>query len=261
MLRLILDGEPGQIPFRTFLDAMEAMLDGVVDVDHALSQHQQPLLDWALKDLEDGSVVAALVEVPRNGVPQGYATKVRRRYLDQLRILQGGQGVPPDFSSRTVERLARVIRLFEAQKVTALRAVDLESGEAVTFTEDTQEAVRRILSPRYSALGSVIGTLDTLGRRGGTYATVYEDTHSRAVRCEFDEALLPAVKEALFRRVLARGVVAYNDESGAMRVKLNHLEVLPDAEELPTVTEMHGAVPDLTGGQDSVEYVRQLRDA
>lgn len=151
--------------------------------------------------------------------------------------------------------------MFEAQKATALRAVDTESGEGVTFTEDTQEAVRLIVSPRYSAFGSVIGTLDTIGRRGGTYATVYEEMHGRAVRCEFDEALLSAVKEALFRRVMARGLVAYNDESGAMRVKLRDLEVLPDAEELPTVTAMYGAVPDLTGGQDSVEYVRQLRGA
>jgi hypothetical protein len=118
--------------------------------------------------------------------------------------------------------------------------------------------IRRIVTPRYTSIGSVTGSLDTIGRRGGTYATIYDEVHGLAVRCKFDEDLLPQVKEAFGRRVIARGVVHYSDETGVSRVTLHELEILP--ERLPSVAEMYGAFPNFTGGLDSVEYVRRLRD-
>jgi hypothetical protein len=63
MLRLILDGEPGTIRFDAFLRAMAAMLDGVRDVDRALSGGDRPRLDWVLDRLENSSAGAVLEEL------------------------------------------------------------------------------------------------------------------------------------------------------------------------------------------------------
>ncbi|MPZ89905.1 MAG: hypothetical protein GEU81_18025 [Nitriliruptorales bacterium] len=240
---------------------MTALLDGVIDVDRALAPGETALLSWQLERLENRSGVAILREQPvRDDVADGYAARVRRRYITQLRVIQTDQGLPPDLSMSTVEGLGKVVRAFSPDGANALRAVDVESGEAASLTQEAGEAIRRMVIPRFSSIGAVTGALDTIGRRGGTYATVYEEIHGRAVRCEFESQLLPAVKEAFGKRVVARGIVHYSEDSGVSRMRMRELEVLPTAEELPTVAQMYGSDPGFTGGLSTAEYISRLRD-
>ena len=43
-------------------------------------------------------------------------------------------------------------------------------------------------------------------------------------------------------------------------IAVEDLETLPEEHELPTFAELRGAVPNLTQGLTSEEYIRQIRD-
>ena len=44
------------------------------------------------------------------------------------------------------------------------------------------------------------------------------------------------------------------------RIKAEHLRILRERDELPTIAELGGKYPDFTGGLTSEEYVRRMRD-
>jgi hypothetical protein len=64
----------------------------------------------------------------------------------------------------------------------------------------------------------------------------------------------------LGRRVIVSGIVSYNAVGEPVKVEVDRLRVLKEEKELPTIVEMLGMTPDITGDLSTEEHIRQLRD-
>lgn len=76
--------------------------------------------------------------------------------------------------------------------------------------------------------------------------------------CSFPDDLVEEVRAALGERVVAAGRVDRNALGQPVDVRLQSLYVLRD-DGAPSVDDLVGIAPGLTGGVDSVEYVAAQR--
>ena len=71
--------------------------------------------------------------------------------------------------------------------------------------------------------------------------------------------MFDAAKEK--RRVIATGLIAYNARHEPIRVELRgELRLLRRESELPSISELLGSDPELTGALSTEDFVRSLRE-
>ena len=61
------------------------------------------------------------------------------------------------------------------------------------------------------------------------------------------------------KRVNVTGMVQYNARGEPMRVEPEAIRALRDESELPTIEEMSGRYPDLTGELSTAQFLREVR--
>ena len=80
--------------------------------------------------------------------------------------------------------------------------------------------------------------------------------------CSFSPDKIEEAREALGRKIRVLGELTYpkgNDFPKDVRVQT--IEFLPEDDDLPSLTDLRGIAPDITGDLSSEEFVRNLRDA
>jgi len=262
VLRLMVDGPEGAIPFSVFLDTMQALLQAVQDTDRIAGHSSQASLDWTIVGLRVGSATAELADVARDGAPPGFADLVTRRVVAQLADLRAGF-LPQDFSEATLKNLRNALRRFDAQGARGLRVADTTSGASAEVSREAMVVLDRLDTAGFVSTGSVIGNLDTIGLHRGYFVTVYEDLSKHAVRCDFQtrgrDRLLERAKQLLGTRVLAAGELSYGSHGRVQRMTLHQLEPMADEASQPRVADVFGIAPNLTGGADPVDHQNRLR--
>jgi hypothetical protein len=76
---------------------------------------------------------------------------------------------------------------------------------------------------------------------------------------QLEENVIEAMRE--HRRVVVHGLIAYNTKGEPQSVQVQReLRLLGREHELPTSSELLGAIPDITNGLSTVEHLQRLRD-
>lgn len=113
---------------------------------------------------------------------------------------------------------------------------------------------------RQRSVGSVEGRLAMISIQGRSRFIVYHALTHKAVTCKFEaEKWLTKVKDALGRRVSVQGIVHFNAKREPVRVDVESLRILREKDELPTIAELSGSQPDLTGDSPTDEFIRSIR--
>ena len=94
--------------------------------------------------------------------------------------------------------------------------------------------------------------------RGG----IHRDAINNAkVSCTFAADLEEDVRRGLFERVRVHGLARFDATGRPTRIAVDYIAVLDRRTRRPSVREMRGLVPNLTGGIPAEVWVRQIRDA
>jgi hypothetical protein len=96
---------------------------------------------------------------------------------------------------------------------------------------------------------------------GARRFNVYHAITQKAIRCNLPTEIEDDVVRNLGRRVIVSGTVSYNERGEPISVDVHHFRPLKEENDLPSVADMLGMAPDITGNLTTEEYIRQLRDA
>lgn len=91
----------------------------------------------------------------------------------------------------------------------------------------------------------------------------YEISHhitGKNIECIVPERLHGEAQAALQRRVLLSGMVHCSKTGEQVRVEVEQITVMPEDHELPSLDELQGSMPDLTGGLSTEEFLRMMRN-
>jgi hypothetical protein len=247
---------------KSMIDSLAKIKKLVQDVDLAVTRERRGR-PWIVTRLHS-SIPTLTIAPAINGTETVAAVK------EGVRILTAEEEprIPPiHFSEDALMDLMTMRTLFTGRKYRLRKIVLKDAPESdtpiATIQEDVKQKVERITRGSYAVLGSLEGTLEAANLRPDPpMFTVWERVTGRAVRCSFNEAQwLDTVSDFMKRRarVLVAGKITYF-KNGMPRYisELREIRDMTPDESLPKGD--FGSVPDLTGGKDSVEYLRSLRE-
>jgi len=257
-LRLQIQGDIGTIPLPAFLSTVENWLDVLRDLDAAISRRAGGSLDWVITDLGTGSLCLE-AEACNRIEDVDCASQVALAAVTGLDQLEREGTTPPYVSERGLEKVRSFVGAIGRHGVVGIR-VSYETREA-QLSARASANVDRLIPTRYTSAGSVEGRLEMISVHRKPRFVVYHDPTNKAVSCGFSEEWLETVKNALGKRVNVAGVVHWNYKGEPTRIEGEDLRIIDSETTLPSIVELAGSMPGLTGELSTDEYIRRIRGA
>jgi hypothetical protein len=265
-LRLRIQGEPGEIALANFAGILTRASLILGDLDSAISENPKGSLRWYIADLKIGSA-EALIEsraIAPEVDAERISTMVGTNFVNGLEVIDREVQMPPYFSAQDLGRVKAIAGLLRTTGSDGLEAAHL-NGAATPLSktilkQDAASKVTAILKTRFKSIGSVVGKLEVISVHGPPRFNVYDAVTHKAVSCHFEPERLEDIAAALGRRVVVTGVVHRNAHGEPLKVEKPELRILSSTDEPPSVRDLIGLVPDLTGDLSAEEYVRKLRN-
>ena len=260
---LKVQGMSGEISLDTFLLALGESLSILKELDRAVSREAKGTLKWVVSGLREGS---AVVEAESRVVigKEDFGFQVAERFVDGIRTVQDEGVTPPLFSQDCIRSLNKIVRSFGNNGASGLEitAPDLTPApEPVKLSGETGAKLRPLARVQRKSIGSAEGNLQLISVHPRSRRfNVYHAITQKAVKCNLPKEIEAEVINSLGRRVVVSGMVSKNALGEPLSVEVDHLRVLKEEHELPSVADILGLAPDITGNLTTEEYIRSLRD-
>lgn len=259
-LRFQIQGELGHITLAGFMDQINDHLRLLQDYDLAISRGQSASVEWLITNVSTSSLVVETE--PRSLLDdKNFGPEVAKVYVDGWASIEHEGVSPPYLTENGMDAARRIVRRIGKDGIEGIVVAGPE--RSVIISPKASAHMDQLIPVKYRSLGSAEGTLETISVHGSPRFTIYHSRTKKAVRCDIpatDSTLLDRAKEALGRRVIARGRLERNARGEPIRIKAERLRILRERKDLPTIAELGGKYPDFTGGLTSEEYVRRMRD-
>lgn len=230
-------------------------------IQENMAEEGRPASRWRVEKVSLNSPLQMTIsEIP----PKGYApSDPVLPFVRGIRSVDAAAETPPYFTEQTLRLSKRLVALLN----NGLSRIEFSTpGEGgVEPTQHLAANVDKILGRApgfYYEDTELEGRLETLSVHDRPEFWIYDPITDCGTRCEFGPEDLDTVAELVKKRarVRVRGKVKFNREHRALSVEVAEFNRLRSQDQLPQIRDLHRACISITGGKDSVGYVRGLRD-
>ncbi len=253
-------GNQDRIPLKAFIDSLNNFLSVLRDLDATISHDQRGNTIWEVVSLKNTAPVVGVAPRLKAANRPDTSQIVEEQLLTNAKSLSSNGDRNQYFSDSALASLEKL-----AQRTPKLGPMAIyingtgKIKDEANISEGTLKNVRQLTSVRYSAYGSLVGSLDAITVHKGNEFRVWDETTKKPVRCKFEEKDLEHVKSLLKSRVRVSGVIQSNSAGTPIVINLEDLEPLAKRE-LPSIEEMSGLVEDFTAGKSLKDYMEELSD-
>ena len=214
---------------------------------------QQPRIRYRIRSLESASATVTLEALPpQNGLD--YRQEVLSLFGDTVAHLQGGEAVDPRLDRDAIEAFRGLISPLRR------RTKEVWIGPS-RLTAQYEANIERILGSSIPSVGSVSGVLERVNVHNKREFILYPPIPGYRIKCIFPDELFGQVREAIKGNVTVSGPMYFHqDKPFPDVVHVKEMELHSPDDSLPTLASLKGSAPDCSGGVDSIEYVRGVRD-
>lgn len=264
-IRLKIEGDQGAIGVEAFLTALDALREMLTDLAKSVSPAEAPFLDWAVTDLQMGSLQVELTPVktwkPDKDISiaaediVAFGERIIGLEIDGLDSIESEIGTPLQYlSSQSLTFARKISNVIDTSGATGI--VIRNGSKQVLVTQATADKATAYLKESRVSFGSVEGVLDRINIHKTPNCTIYSSLTKKAISCTFVRAShQKMVAEALGRRVSVNGRVHSNRRGDVLRIEMESLRILRDSPEIPDILNFAGSEPDYSGGLSSEDYV------
>lgn len=228
-----------QIPLDQLLQAADALLSILREVDAQTTERAGGALNWVVAGLSGGSAHIEIAPQAKDERTPIWAGRTVVKNVGRGMALIAERAEKPAYFTDNALRKAQQLRsLVRGNGITRIELrVD---GTAVEISHDLAAHAAELVEGKLETIGSVEGTLETISVHGQPYFNVFDAVTGRPIRCHFPQNMLERAKSALGKRVLVRGMIHAVPDGKRASMRAREVEVLPDGSELPTVEMMRG---------------------
>ena len=265
MARVMLkvQGMSGEISLDTFLLTLGESLSILKELDRVVSREAKGTLKWVVSGLREGS---AVVEAESRVVigEEDFGFQVAERFVDGIRTVQDEGVTPPMFSQDCIRSLNKIVRSLGNNGASGLEITTPKltaAPDSVKLSSETGAKLRLLARVQRKSIGSAEGNLQLISIHPRSRRfNIYHAMTQKAIKCNLPKEIEAEVIDHLGRRVVVSGMVSRNELGEPVSVDVDHLRMLKEEHELPSVADIIGIAPDITGNLTTEEYVRSLRD-
>ena len=135
--------------------------------------------------------------------------------------------------------------------------------DTVKASKNVKAAVGAFILPETKSIGTVEGRLEFVNIHADqNMFRICSAIPPERVTCSFRPDKIEEALEALGRKIRVLGeLTCPKGDRFPRTVKVETIELLPEDGDLPSLMDLRGIAPDITGDLSSEEFVRNLRDA
>ena len=256
------DGEDRNLRFADFVGQCDALRKALIYTESIVTQGTARF-DWQVVRITYSSPATITVEsqLPRERSDlRDQRSRVVQRFLDNWQTLTEKKCVPEDLDRQTLEAYKTVSRYVRQGR---LRATILNGEKPfIEVSADVEQLIEKTLGQQTTAMGSVKGTLEYLNIHAqSSDIRIYPKLGPDRIEGRIPVQMIPLAGKAIGREVRAKGKLTYRAREDFPRyIQVEELEVLPRDEDLPSIMDIKGIAPNITGGTSSEDFIRGLRD-
>lgn len=245
------------VPLAVFLAKTKGLLRALVALDRQMSEDHRNTVRWVIVQASYNSPLRLRV-APKPIRGRTPNRRITDTYVRGVKILEEGSGEPPYFTPAIMATTKKVLKT--KSEAGGPIALYIPGEEAVQPSSHLARNVNRILRQKYyKEYTTLEGKLDSINIYQRREFSIYDALTDHPTRCHFDQEQYGEAYNGLGRRVAVTGWVTYNRQDDPVSMRVDEIRYLRDSAELPRFLE--GEELDITGGEDSAEYVRRMRDA
>jgi hypothetical protein len=180
-------------------------------------------------------------------------------YIQGIRALEADEPPtepPAFFENKTLSSVRRLVSVLKRD--TGSLVFSSPDIEPISATERVAINVDELIGAKFKATGALEGILETLTARGKVNFKLHDPLTNYRIACYISPEKLEEAKAAFPHRVAVYGPIRYAKSGRPLSIDVEHIRRLRLRSELPQLKDL-GRI-DLTGGADSSEHIRRLRD-
>lgn len=253
-------GEIERPDVEDFFAAFQSFLGLLKDVDAALAEHRNGNLLWRVTTLKkDPMPVVGVTPFPIKKRPDT-SRSVQRELFGNISALnergEWGRNLS-DLALGRVEKIAKTSPRI-GPSVIYIDSREPVGSPTASISRQTLDQVEILREPRSSAYGTIYGDLGSICIRNGNEFRVWDEESGRPVVCGFKPVEEQRIKDLLRKRVAITGMIQFNSHGWPISVKNPDAPEVIAEEELPTIEEMVGLIPNFTGGLSLTEFIEEM---
>jgi hypothetical protein len=249
-------GEEGNaVELPQLVGAMGDFLGLLRDVDSAVSNKKSGNLRWRVTTLSKSPspLVGVTPFLPRPTSRDTSAAVEQEVIGNVVSLTEKGTRTKlfPDAALDRIVRIAKNSSKIGDSEIYTSKSDGVIYRTSVSVKTFTQ--IQEIRNVKSVSFGTVIGSLDSISVHKAKEFRVWDESTDRPVRCKFKGDLLSSARDLLGHRVIVSGMISA-DQSG-LPISLVVESLLGfELGNLPSITDLMGAVPNLTGGLSLREF-------
>jgi hypothetical protein len=253
------EGKGGTVPLSSFISIVQETLNTLQSLEEELLKKPKGKKTWKIESVRMSSPLTMVISPEYE---KGMSRKdVVGPFVRGLRTLEVGRKRPRYFGDTTLTGTKRMLSIMnDGISAVTFSATGVKPVKPTQKARDHAELLVPTTEP-YWVYTQLEGTLENIITHGRTEFHIFDPITDRKVRCTFDREKAHEVLSLGLKRVRVSGDVKFDENHRPIEVQVDSYERLRDQSELPQIADLHKAKINITGGKDSVEYVRGLRDA
>lgn len=261
-ITVTIQGSPqdnGRVRLSEFIKQLEAVKSSLKQTERLITESDEAGLYYQIVELTYASPARVVIEPVATGPETvGLGDRTVKQYASNLRqVARGRRPARADLTAlQSYQNLTSMLRQ-HVGKVTIK-----DGGKPILIDSKFTSKIAKIIGPDELAEGSMYGTLEWLNiHRNINRFHIYPTVGPDKIDCEFPSDIKPQVIAAIDKYVQVSGQLRYKHlEKFPYAINVEHIEVLPPENELPTLYDLRGIAPDATGDLSAADFVRTLRD-
>ncbi|MDD8030281.1 MAG: hypothetical protein PHE62_12105 [Acidobacteriota bacterium] len=261
-LRLVIEGLPadnGLVRATGFTNSLNTVLNSIKKSDRIVSGKKSSFY-LRISELSYKSPATVLLEAVPWEPEYDYREPAFNKAYSTYQYLR--EGLPS--KSKIDNGLIEDVIELTSQIGTAVRSVTLAfNGNVVVVDNEFKRIMSQALVPEEFFRGYVRGMLEYINiHQGKNVFRIYPDVGPIKISCHFSDNLVTEAIAAVGKYIEVRGELIYKSISqDPHKIAVEELIVLPSDNMLPSLRDLRGLIPNITGSLTSEEFVRKIRNA
>jgi len=261
---ITLQGKDTRVTVRSLIEMLERALGVLREIDADTADNQRAGMQWEVVKVSMNSSPLTMTLGPR--IPtnrRDNSAEVVKTFMIGMRSLESKAVVPQHWSEGALQGMRDLVDL-RNNGIASMKfaSIDEEPVEPTLHSAANIEEIQQRQTSHYWEETSIEGRLEVISAHNGTKISIWDVLTNAKVECLVTDAQLEQAKGAFRKRVSVTGRAKITRKGKPVSIEVTSIRVLKEKDELPQAKDFAGAGRvDITGGVDSAEYIRSLRDA
>jgi hypothetical protein len=263
-MKLTVEGKLGLISLNSFVIVLDNSLSVLHSLDRRISEQHFGTIRWVIAHVVEGNSVELEIEPKVIRGQYDYRRQVLVGFTEGVDQIKKEGTTPRYFDYDDIKYVIDIVRQFGKDGLEGVSYSVEEYDKKAALTTGVEENIEKIIGIHYHTLGSIEGRIELISvHKGSSHFNIYHDITQRAIRCSLPKEYEPDIFKAAEgrSRVIATGRISYNMQGEPIRVHImKPLRFLKEEEALPSIQDILGSAPDITGDLCTEEFIRLMRE-